>query len=398
MREVISTGKTVEEATENACRELGLGRDEVSVEILEMPQKKLFKTIPAKVKVTAPGGEEAAPAPAAPASGSAAAAAKSTVAPAAAPAQPKAAPAVGSAEKSHSPAPAPAAEPGKLLPQEPEVEIDLTQNARAKAAVDYLSSIISAMGTGGDVEITALQQGDATLLRVSGAAIGERMDIKGETIQALSYLIDRSVNTGVDKKEKDYMRIRLDIAGYRNRRESELMALAERTGKEVAKTRRSRTLAPMNPYERLIVHTAVGKIEGITSESIGADVERRVVIKSLAPDATDGEDWRPPRSGRRGGPRDGRDGRGERGGYGGRDRGSREDRGGDRGRGDRDHNSRGGGPRGGGKGRYQQGGSSTPQREFADKPRDLSGGPIVPDQREAIRDGEDLPLYGKIEL
>ncbi len=54
MREVISTGKTVEEATENACRELGLGRDEVSVEILEMPQKKLFKTIPAKVKVTAP--------------------------------------------------------------------------------------------------------------------------------------------------------------------------------------------------------------------------------------------------------------------------------------------------------------------------------------------------------
>ena len=53
MREVIVTGKTVEEATEKACLELGLPREEVSIEILEMPTRKLFKSTPAKVKATA---------------------------------------------------------------------------------------------------------------------------------------------------------------------------------------------------------------------------------------------------------------------------------------------------------------------------------------------------------
>lgn len=379
MREIIATGKTVEEATENACRELGLGRDEVSVEILEMPVKKLFKSLPAKVKVTAEGGEDEAPA----------APPKVEVKP-----EPqKAAPEKPAVPPVKTEKPAAPAQPGKLLPQEPEEEIDLAANARAKAAVDYLMDIITAMGAGEDVQITAVKQGDATLLRVVGQSVGDKMEIRGETIQALSYLIDRAVNTGVDKKESEYVRIRLDISGYRNRRETELMALAERTGSEVARTKRSRTLAPMNPYERLIVHTAISKIEGITSESIGSDVERRVVVKSLAPDATEGEDWRPPR---KGGDRDRNRGRNG----GGRDRG---DRGGDRGRGgNRDRGPRrdGGGnrdrsPRRDGDYKPQ---TNTPEREFADKPRDLSSGPIVPDKREAIRDGEDLPLYGKIEL
>ena len=57
MREVIVTGKTVEEATEKACLELGLPREEVSIEILEMPTRKLFKSTPAKVKATADEAE-----------------------------------------------------------------------------------------------------------------------------------------------------------------------------------------------------------------------------------------------------------------------------------------------------------------------------------------------------
>ncbi|OUP01001.1 hypothetical protein B5F36_13205, partial [Anaerofilum sp. An201] len=66
MREVIATGKTVEEATRNACAQLGLAREEVSIQILEMPVKKLFRSIPARVKATAIGEEagEEAPAPA----------------------------------------------------------------------------------------------------------------------------------------------------------------------------------------------------------------------------------------------------------------------------------------------------------------------------------------------
>ena len=58
MREVIMTGRTVEEATAAALAEIGLSEDEVTVEVIDLPQKKFFKTIPAKVKVTADADEK----------------------------------------------------------------------------------------------------------------------------------------------------------------------------------------------------------------------------------------------------------------------------------------------------------------------------------------------------
>lgn len=367
MREVIATGKTVEEATESGCAQLGLSRDEVSVEILEMPIKKLFKSTPAKVRITADTSAEETPA--------------------APPAEEKAAPVQQkpAAEKTtEKPVENTAKKPEKireeksLEPQEPEIPIDLSADSPAKQAADYLTSIFKAMGAA-DVNVLAFQQGDATMLRVEGESIGELIDTRGETIQALSYLTDRAVNKGVDKKSGDYMRVRLDVAGYRGRREGELVALAERTAAEVNNTKRSRTLAPMNPYERLIVHTTISKIEGVRSESIGADTERRVVVKSTAPDAQDGDDWRPPRKQGGGGRRPQQGGR-----YGGS--GQRQNRGGGQGRG-----------RGDGQGKWQKP-NNTPEREYADKKFDAGSEPIVPKRREAIHDGEDMPLYGKIEL
>lgn len=383
MREIIATGKSVEEATENGCEQLGLGRDEVSVEILEMPVKKLFKTLPAKVKVTSIADAEAQELAAKAEEKAAAEAAKAAAEVASAPVANavKEAPAKAAAPKAPQ-APAPKRERKPVLPTEPEEKIDLAQNPRAKMAVDYLSEILSAMDAR-DLQIEAFTQGDATLLRVEGDSVTSKMEVRGEVIQALSYLIDRSVNTGVDKKEEGYLRIRLDISGYRNRRESELLELANRTGEEVARTGRSRTLAPMNPYERLIIHTAISSMEGVISESIGADVERRVVVKSTGPNASTGDDWRPPRKdggGRNGGGRGGA-------GRGGNSRGGRRDGGGRR-----DSRPKTGGYDGG---RPQ---SSTPQREYADKERDPNAAPIVPQRRDAIKDGDDLPLYGKIDL
>ncbi len=364
MREIIATGKTVEEATESACAQLGLERDEVSVEILEMPAKKIFKTMPAKVRVVenadeAPHAHKAAPEPA--------------------PKAARAAPEKREAAKEDVPV-------GTHTPHsdEPEIDIALDAAPRVQAAVTYLENVFHAMGAS-DVRITAKKQGEATLLKVEGESPAQVIDIKGEVIQALSYLVDRGVNAGVDKKNPEFLRIRLDIAGYRNRRESELIELAKRLGEEVARTGRSKTLAPMNPYERLIVHTAIGAIEGISSESKGSDMERRVVIRSLAPNATEGEDWRAPRPAGGRGDRGGRDRErsGNRSPREGRDRGPRADRGGYRG-------GSGGPPRGPR--------PSAPAREFADRPQDTAGGPVVPQRREAIKDGDDLPLYGKIEL
>ena len=132
------------------------------------------------------------------------------------------------------------------------------------------------------------------------------------------------------------------MAGYRDKRESDLTALAQRIGAKVRRTGRSFAMEPMNPYERRIIHSAIGKMEGVRSESKGEGRDRRVVIYSTAPDAqtenTYGE--RRPRGGRGNGRRPG----GSRnGGYRGGNRSEHGDHNGNRGgyRG-----SRNGAPRG----------------------------------------------------
>ncbi len=381
MQEVIVTGKTVEEATEAGCAELGLSREQVSVEILEMPVKKIFKTLPAKVKVTSILADEPVSAVAA--------------APAPAPAASKPVPEVKPTRAEISSNKPTENKKPSLLQDQPEEEISVDSSPAVQRGAEYLESIFRAAGAG-EMKITAARQGDATLLRVDGESIQSVIDTKGDVIQALSYLTDRAVNKGVDKKDGEYLRVRLDVAGYRNRREDELLVIAQKCAKEVLASHRSKTLPPMNPYERLIVHTAISEIDGLVSESIGSDTERRVVIKSTASNATDGEDWNPKkkdnyRSGAGGGNRGGRGGRDNRSGGGSRDNrsGGRGDNRG--GRGDRPQNRR----------NYEGGGrpqSSTPEREYANRSADPDAKPVVPERREAVRDGDDLPLYGKIEL
>ena len=105
---------------------------------------------------------------------------------------------------------------------------------------------------------------------VDGMIIGHR----GETLDAIQYLASLVANKGHD----DYVRVSLDVANYREKRETTLTALAHRNAKNALRTGRRITLEPMNPYERHIIHTAVQDIEGVTSHSIGSNVERRVVI------------------------------------------------------------------------------------------------------------------------
>ncbi len=183
-------------------------------------------------------------------------------------------------------------------------------------------------------------------------------------MEALSYLTSLVAN----RAGGDYMKIGLDINHYRSKREANLTALAKRIGAKVARTGRGHTLEPMNPYERRIIHSAISEMEGVKSESIGEGANRRVVISSTNPSA------RPPR-----------DNRGGKGGKGGRPAG----------RGGRDGAR---GPRPPRKDGEYAARTSTPAREFADRPRDPSAAPTVPKRTETINDGADLPLYGKIEL
>ena len=375
-----STGKTVDEARAKACALLGVQADDlnVSYEVLEMPQKTGFlglKTTPAKVRVSVELPDAPAAAPAKPVEPVAeqpvetaapvqetAPVAEETPAAVAEPAAPAA---------EQTPAaqqPAEAAEEA----EEVEVPIVIEENAKVKAAVDYLREVITLMGVE-NVTFSAVQKGEATIIRLDGEKLGALIGRRGETMESLSYLASLVAN----RLEGDYIKLGLDVAGYRDKRESDLTALAQRIGAKVRRTGRSFAMEPMNPYERRIIHSAIGKMEGVRSESKGEGRDRRVVIYSTDPNAVAESANARPR-----GPRGGRDrnGNGRNGGY---------HRGGER-RGDRN----GRGPRnGGGRGGYR---SNVPERTYT--PRDAeNAAPVAPKRTERVDDFADLS-FGKIEL
>ena len=379
-----ATGKTVDEARAKACALLGVQAEDlnVSYEVLEMPQKTGFlglKLTPAKVRVSveepdvpaAPIVEEA-PAPAAE---------EKVEAPAEEAAAPAPAEDVPAAEQPAAPveeAAAPAEETAAPAEEAEEVEvpINIEENNKVKAAVDYLKEVITLMGVS-DVTFSAVQKGEATIIRLDGEKLGALIGRRGETMESLSYLASLVAN----RLEGDYIKLGLDVAGYRDKRESDLTALAQRIGAKVRKTGRSFAMEPMNPYERRIIHSAISKMEGVRSESKGEGRDRRVVIYSTAPDAQTDNTYgerRPRGNGRRnnggyrGGSRSGNR-NGERSGY----------RSGSRG-GSRPSGSRG--PRT----------SSVPERTYA--PRDAeNAAPVAPKRTERVDDFADFN-FGKIEI
>ena len=379
IRKQEATGKTVDEARAKACALLGVQADDlnVSYEVLEMPQKTGFlglKTTPAKVCVSV----EEPDAPAAPAAAPAPAQETAPEVPAA-PVEEPAAPVEAPAAEVEQPAAeqaAPAA--AAAADEETEVPIVIEENAKVKAAVEYLQEVIAKMGVE-NVTFSAVQKGEATIIRLDGEHLGALIGRRGETMESLSYLASLVAN----RLEGDYIKLGLDVAGYRDKRESDLTALAQRIGAKVRKTGRSFAMEPMNPYERRIIHSAISKMEGVRSESKGEGRDRRVVIYSTAPDAqtenTYGE--RRPRGGRGGNGR--RPGGNRNGGYRG---GNRGDRNGSRGgyRGGRPSNGRGPRP------------SDVPERTYA--PRDAeNAAPVAPKRTERVDDFADFS-FGKIEL
>ena len=382
IRKQEATGKTVDEARAKACALLGVQADDlnVSYEVLEMPQKTGFlglKTTPAKVCVSveepdAPAAPAAAPAPAAEA------APEVPAAPVEEPAAPVEAPA---AEVEQPAAEQAAPDAAAAADEETEVPIVIEENAKVKAAVEYLQEVIAKMGVE-NVTFSAVQKGEATIIRLDGEHLGALIGRRGETMESLSYLASLVAN----RLEGDYIKLGLDVAGYRDKRESDLTALAQRIGAKVRKTGRSFAMEPMNPYERRIIHSAISKMEGVRSESKGEGRDRRVVIYSTAPDAqtenTYGE--RRPRGGRPGNGR--RPGGNRNGGYRGGSRSEHGDRNGNRGgyRGSRNGGNRGPRP------------SGVPERTYA--PRDAeTAAPVAPKRTERVDDFADFS-FGKIEL
>ena len=251
MKELIATGVNVDEAVAEACERLGASRDDVSVEVLEMPQKKLFGMSPAKVKVTLerepvqqPPKEE----------------------------RPERAQNIKPPREPREPR-APRAE--SEAPRAPETETPVAVEGSVLETLEYLKTIAGMLGAK-QIEYEVVETESGLKFKADGEDAALLIGRRGDTMGALQYLCSLVYNRG----EKEYHRVIVDVANYREKRERNLEQLARNTAIKVQRTRRSQTLEPMNPYERRIIHSTVQRVSGVKSESVGEEPYRRVVIST----------------------------------------------------------------------------------------------------------------------
>ena len=286
------TGKTEDEAIQSALAQLGMDRDDVSVEILERAKSGFLGigSAPARVRVSYDDGKaeevKPAPQPAAPKPEK-----KVEPAPASKPAVPLYAPEVlqkkGSSaqksEKSDRPARedrrarAPRAERAERPAPQPKPVVDLGEECHDEKSEQiraFLKGLLEHMDSNAEVKVYESEKGRYKVF-LEGDKLGALIGRRGETLDAIQQLTNYSINRG---SEKNRARVQVDAENYREKREQSLERLAEKVAGKVTKYRRNVTLEPMNAYERHVIHTALQDTPGVTTFSIGTEPNRRVVV------------------------------------------------------------------------------------------------------------------------
>jgi len=276
---IITTGKTVELAEAAALEQLKLSRDDVSVEILDMPKAGFLGlgAQPARIKVTYEGPAEDA----APALSSASRSKPKPFVPKTAekPAAPKAAPA---APKANAPKSEPRAERPRRAEQ-PAKESRPAQPAREYAPAPagsteekieiFLKGLLEHMGS--NAVPHAWKDAEETYrVDLVGENLGRLIGRRGDTLDAIQHLTNYAINRSGSKR----MRINVDAENYRAKREDSLLQLARKVADKVLRYHRNITLEPMNAYERHIIHAALQDVKGVTTFSTGSEPNRRVVV------------------------------------------------------------------------------------------------------------------------
>lgn len=138
-------------------------------------------------------------------------------------------------------------------------------------AADYLEALLDIVDLDGDIDIDV--ENDRASLAIVGGKLSHLVGNQGEVLDALQELTRLAVQTATG----DRSRLMLDIDGYRAGRKTELQKLAQVSADEVTSTKNSLKLAPMNAFERKIIHDTIQSL-GLTSESEGEDPDRSVII------------------------------------------------------------------------------------------------------------------------
>ena len=228
------SARTEDAAIAAALEELGMERDDVSVEIIERAKSGFLGigASPAVVRVSYEcPDEDVKPAVEKKA-------AESTAAPAAE----KAAP---------------------VVDEDPEY-------AAVRA---FLTGLLERMGVKAELEFSRRENGGINV-NLSGGNMGVIIGRRGETLDAIQHLTNYVVNKGSDKR----MHVSIDAEAYRSKREESLTKLAEKMAEKAIKYKRSMALEPMNSYERHVIHTALQNYSGVTTSSTGVEPNRRVVV------------------------------------------------------------------------------------------------------------------------
>ena len=252
------SARTEDDAIASGLAQLGLTRDDVSLEILERSKRGVLGLghTDAKVRISyeAPDEEE-------------------TPAVVEKPVRrelPPETPAEKKPERTYAAPEAPAEK--KSAKQQPAGSLE-------ERVEQYLRGLLELMGIEADMEITR-REGGGINVELSGKGMGAVIGRRGETLDAIQHLVNYSINRGSEKR----MHINVDAENYRSKREDSLVHLAEKMAAKTIKYKRSMALEPMNSYERHVIHAALQDYEGVSTASIGVEPNRRVVVSYEKPD------------------------------------------------------------------------------------------------------------------
>jgi len=209
-------GKTEEEAIAKAMAELGLDENEFDVEVMEEAKKGLFTKGKVKIRIhVEEEGDE---------------------------------------------------------PEEADYEAD--PEFEEKLCV-FIETVVKKMGFGGRVSVSG-REGTKLFLDLNSADANLLIGKHGKNLDALQVLVN--VYAGNLSEDQTPVKVVLDSENYRNRREDHLVRLAIKTAQQVRRTRTSKLLEPMNPFERRLIHTALGDMDDIHTESEGDGLIKQVRV------------------------------------------------------------------------------------------------------------------------
>lgn len=144
-------------------------------------------------------------------------------------------------------------------------------------AVAFVNQLLTDMSIEADVAVTEGENGEVRI-SITGESASVLIGHHGETLDSLQYLANLAANKRVGGKKETYTKVSVDVEGYRAKREETLRALARRMAGKVLKYKKSVMLEPMNPYERRIIHSEIQNMEGVSTNSIGSENNRKIVI------------------------------------------------------------------------------------------------------------------------